>query len=294
MSPTTSPSPLFRAAGCVVWRSSKKEPEILLVHRPRWEDWSFPKGKLDQSEPAYAAAVREVEEETGLVVGLGPRLPDTQYTVTGGQTKTVHYWCAKAPKHGDISSYEPNVEIDHLRWVPASKALRTLSYPYDSELLEVFLQTAYDTSPLLVIRHAHAHSRKAWPDDDADRPLEPEGKDEAERLVPLLAAYAVKRVVSSDALRCVDTVLPYLSASNAKLRLDPSLSEQAYDEDAMRARVQRELGRNKRVAICSHRPVLPALQRALGRDPVPLDPGALLVLHRRDGVVSSVEQYPTP
>ncbi len=295
MSPTTSPATPVRAAGCVVWRKGHKEPEILLVHRPRWEDWSFPKGKLDQGEAWYAAAVREVHEETGLAVRLGPRLPDVHYTVSGASShKTVQYWCAKVPKSALIDDFQPNNEIDDLRWLPVSKALRTLSYSYDSDLLEAFLETVYDTSPMLLIRHANACSRKAWRHDDAERPLRAEGKEQAHRLVPLLAAYDVRRVISSDALRCVDTVLPYVNAHQARLRLDPSLSEQSFDETAMRARVLRELGGTKRVAICSHRPVLPDIQDAVGQDPAALEPGGLLVLHRRNGRVESVEHHPTP
>lgn len=271
-----------------------KEPEVLLVHRPRWEDWAFPKGKLDRGERPYAAAVREVEEETGLRVRLGPSLPDTHYTVSGGQSKVVHYWCAKPPKHADITGYRPNAEIDDVLWVPVGKALRKLSYPYDSDLLETFLTRPYDTTPLIVVRHAHARSRKTWKDDDAERPLRAEGKEEAHRLADLLATYGVTRVVSSDAVRCVDTVMPYVNEHQAKLRLDPSLSEEAFDLEAMQRRVGRELEKNRRTAICSHRPVLPDLQHTLGLEPVALDPGALLVAHRKDGQVRSVEHLPTP
>jgi 8-oxo-(d)GTP phosphatase len=292
VSPRT-PDPV-RAAGCVVWRPGAREFEVLLVHRPRWEDWSFPKGKLDRGETAYDAAVREVDEETGLQVRLGPRLPDSRYKISGGQPKVVHYWSARARKSTDISDYRPNSEIDDLRWFTASKAQQKLSYPYDSDLFETFLDTAYDTEPLIIVRHAHAHHRKDWKGEDAERPLRAEGKDEAHRIVDLLAAYGVNRVVSSDAVRCVDTVLPYLDAHKAKLRLDASLSEDAFDLQAMTKRAARELDSKKRVVICTHRPVLPDLQRAFGLDPVSLDPGALLVLHRRKGRVESVEHYPTP
>jgi 8-oxo-dGTP diphosphatase len=283
-----------RAAGCVVWRPGRKEPEVLLVHRPRWKDWSFPKGKLDPGEPAFAAAVREVEEETGLHVHLGPSLPDTRYTVSGGQPKVVNYWCAKPPKRSDVSGYRPNTEIDDVRWVRVSKAARRLTYEYDSDLLHTFLAGAFDTSPLIVIRHAHARSRKTWKHEDSERPLRAEGKEEAHRIAGVLAAYGIKRVVSSDAVRCVDTVLPYVDGHNTTLKLEAGLSEEAFDAQAMEQRVRREFERNRRVAICSHRPVLPDLQRALGLEPVALDPGAMLVVHRKDGVIGSVEQLPTP
>jgi 8-oxo-dGTP pyrophosphatase MutT (NUDIX family)/phosphohistidine phosphatase SixA len=271
-----------------------KELEVLLVHRPRWEDWSFPKGKLERGEASYTAAVREVEEETSLRVGLGPSLPDTHYTVSGGQPKVVHYWCAKAPKDNDISSYRPNNEIDDVRWVAADKALRRLSYPYDSNLLETFLTRPFDTAPLIVVRHTHARQRKTWKGEDAERPLRAQGKEEAHKLVGLFAAYGVSRVISSPALRCVDTVLPYINAHQAKFRLDPRLSEDGFDLSEVQQRVRRELDRDKPVVICSHRPVLPDIQRALGLEPVALDPGALVVAHRRNGKVHEVEQHPTP
>jgi phosphohistidine phosphatase SixA len=146
----------------------------------------------------------------------------------------------------------------------------------------------------VVVRHAHARHRKDWQDEDTLRPLRAEGKDEAHRLVELLTAYDVDRVISSNAVRCVDTVQPYVDAHQVKLKLDASLSEDGFDRKTMKKRVARELDKNKRTAICSHRPVLPDLQKALGLDPVALDPGALLVLHRRDGRVESVEHHVTP
>jgi 8-oxo-dGTP pyrophosphatase MutT (NUDIX family)/phosphohistidine phosphatase SixA len=284
-----------RAAGCVVWRKGAKETEVLLVHRPRWEDWSFPKGKLDPGEETYAAAIREVREETGLTVRLGPPLPDTSYTIATGQPKVVDYWCAKAPKGGDITQYETNAEIGALRWVRLSKASRELSYPYDSDLLAAFESAPYDTAPFVVIRHAQARSRKSWHDDDTQRPLNAEGKEQAHGLVPLLAAYGITRVVSSDALRCVETVLPYMnSADKTKLRLDPNLAEETFDRDGTTRRVRSELDRGKRVALCTHRPVLPCVLDALGVETLPLDTGALVVAHHRHGHVKAVEHYGSP
>ncbi|MEP6666609.1 MAG: NUDIX hydrolase [Nocardioidaceae bacterium] len=151
----TSSHPV-RAAGCLVWCYGDKEPEVLLVHRPRWEDWSFPKGKLDPGETAIAAAVREVEEETGLRVRLGAALPDHSYLISGGLAKVVSYWTAKPPKSADISTYERNAEIDDLRWFPVSKALRKLTYVHDVEMLKAFTSSSFDSTPLIVVRHARA------------------------------------------------------------------------------------------------------------------------------------------
>ncbi len=267
---------------------------MLLVHRPRWEDWSFPKGKLDPDERSYAAALREVFEETGLTVRLGPRLPDTTYIVSGGQSKVVNYWCAKTVGGSDVSTYERNAEIDDLAWLPLSRAARELSYPYDVDLLEEFATTAYDTSPLIVIRHAHARSRRAWRADDSERPLKADGKEESHRLVPLLRAYGIKRVVTSDAIRCLDTVLPYVNDVDTKLRIDRSLSEDAFDADRLTARIHKELAAARPVAVCSHRPVLPAIYEALGIESEALEPAGLSVIHRSKGRVRAVEHYSAP
>jgi 8-oxo-(d)GTP phosphatase len=271
-----------------------KEPEVLLVHRRRLEDWSFPKGKLDRGEPAYTAAVREVQEETGLTVSLGPRLPEVRYTISSGQPKVVQYWCAAAPQHADITTYRPNDEIDDLRWVPAKTARRRLSYPYDVDLLESFTSTGFASSPLIVVRHARARNRKTWKDDDSERPLSSEGKEQAHRLVALLRAYGIRRVVTSDAVRCVDTVLPFANDASAKVRLDPSIAEDTFDQATMLQHLRSELDGAKRVAICTHRPMLPSMIAALGLPPVALDPAGLLVAHRRAGHVTSVEHYPSP
>ncbi len=267
---------------------------MLLVHRPRYEDWSFPKGKLELGETSIAAAVREVEEETGLRVRIGAPLPDDHYEIAGGQPKVVNYWTAVPPKDADISTYASNAEIDDLRWMPVSKASRKLSYDHDGELLEAFASSAFDSTPLIIIRHAHAHSRKDWQEDDSIRPLESTGKDEAERLVPVLQAYGITRVISSDAVRCVDTMVPFVKAAGARLKLDPAISEDGYEVAAMRKRVTSALSSSKRIAICSHRPVLPDVFDALGIDPVSLKPGGLVVVHRKAGSVVSLEPHPDP
>src|SRR3954468_17341633 len=100
---------------------------VLLVHRPKYDDWSFPKGKLDRGEHATAAAVREVHEETGVRIRLGLPLPTQRYAVRDG-TKTVQYWIGRPVGDHDVSAYQPNDEVDEVTWVPLDKARRVLSY----------------------------------------------------------------------------------------------------------------------------------------------------------------------
>jgi 8-oxo-dGTP diphosphatase len=123
-----------RASGGVVWRRTKEGAvEVALVHRPRYDDWSLPKGKLDQGEGWEDAAVREVEEETGLRCVLGEELEPVAYDDSKGRHKVVRYWLMEA--RGEGAPFEPNDEVDELRWVPAPDAGAALSYPADRGLV---------------------------------------------------------------------------------------------------------------------------------------------------------------
>jgi 8-oxo-dGTP diphosphatase len=123
-----------RASGGVVWRRTKEGAvEVALVHRPRYDDWSLPKGKLDRGEGWEDAAVREVEEETGLRCVIGEELEPVAYDDSKGRHKVVRYWLMEA--RGDGAPFEPNDEVDELRWIPAPDAGAALSYPADRGLV---------------------------------------------------------------------------------------------------------------------------------------------------------------
>lgn len=286
----------IRAAGAVVWRYGSTEPEIVLIHRPRWADWSLPKGKLDPRESTPAAAVREVHEETGLRIRLGVPLPDQHYHVGDGQPrpKIVSYWAARAGSDADLRRFRPNDEVDKVRWFSVSQAKERLSYGHDVALIETFAQAAYDSSPLLVIRHAEARDRETWRGEDSERTLNAAGSRQAVALSPLLAAYGVRRVVSSDAARCVDTVLPFANATRAKIALDPALSEQRADSKLIRKRLAAALESRRRIALCSHRKVLPEIFTALGIEPVAMSKADTVVLHRAEHAIVATEHHRAP
>ncbi len=285
-------APDVRAAGAVVFRPGR---EVLVVHRPRYDDWSFPKGKLDPGELSAAAAVREVEEETGLRVRLGPPLPDQHYRVVAGR-KVVHYWVGRAVGSDDVDRYPPNDEIDRVAWVDVDRAARLLTYDHDRDTLARALLLRRRSLPLVVLRHGTAMAHREWAGDDRLRPLLPTGRRESAALVPLLAAFDVRRVVSSTALRCRESVAPYAEACGLPVRAEPALSEEEATAAGVRAVLDAVLAwqaeRGRGALLCSHRPVLPLVLEALGvRDPG-LDKGALLVVHHRRGRVLATEQHP--
>jgi 8-oxo-dGTP pyrophosphatase MutT (NUDIX family) len=128
---------LVRAAGCVVWRRGPSgQREVLLVHRPRYDDWSLPKGKLDPGESDLECARREVLEETGLTGTIGPELRSTRYQDRKGRPKLVRYW-AMQPTGG---RFEPNDEVDEVRWLGPDEAGSLMSYDHDRDVLASFLE----------------------------------------------------------------------------------------------------------------------------------------------------------
>ena len=276
------------AAGVVVFRPGR---EVLLVHRPKYADWSFPKGKLDRGERAPVAAVREAAEETGLRVRLGVPLASQRYPVSGSRSKTVHYWTGRAVGDDDVSGYLANSEIDKVRWVPYEKALSMLTYDRDKETLRAARKVRRRTHAVVVLRHGHARSRRTWRDDDRDRPLLKTGRHQADSLVPLLAAYNVSRLVTSSSVRCLETLTPYADAAGLLLETTRRLSE----EDATRkgvARIVDELVEGDDCAVvCSHRPVMQDLFDALGLENPGLQAGEMLVAHVRKGEIRATERY---
>lgn len=124
---------VVRAAGGVVWRRVDDHVEILVVHRPRYDDWSLPKGKLDPGESEEEAALREVEEETGLRCELGAQLATVEYTDRKGRPKRVRYW-AMRPRGDRSDGFVPDHEVDRVLWVARDDLASLLTYPHDLDV----------------------------------------------------------------------------------------------------------------------------------------------------------------
>ncbi|GAA4418802.1 NUDIX hydrolase [Georgenia halophila] len=264
--------PDVRAAGALVWRPNGRSLEVLLVHRPRYDDWSWPKGKLETGESLPECAAREVAEETGVHVALGQPLPGVRYRLADGRRKVTYYWAAQELEDGAQSvrhrAVQPATasEIDGVRWVDAKEAGDLLTYRQDREplghLLDQWKDERLRTWTMVLVRHARARKRAAWHGAEETRPLTPAGQAQAEHLVPLLTAYGTEEVITSPWERCAATVRPYLEATGVGAILAPELTETAHQKKAgpVRNLVRHALtARDVPVAICAHRPVLPTI-----------------------------------
>ena len=212
----------IRAAGAVMWRPADAGVEVALVHRARYDDWSFPKGKQFPGEHLLLTAVREVAEETGMQAILGRPLSAARYE-SSGRPKRVDYWVGRPGSDGR-SPFLANDEVDALAWLPLPLARDRLSYPHDLALLDEFASVPVDTVPLVFLRHAAAGHKGDWPGDDLDRPLDGRGAADADRLAGLLACFGPCRVISSAAERCVATVRPYAALVGSPVALEPAFT----------------------------------------------------------------------
>jgi 8-oxo-dGTP diphosphatase len=290
----------IRSAGSVVWRPGPGGGSVLLIHRERYNDWTFPKGKREPGEHVLATAVRETEEETGCGVVLGRYLGNTRYASIG-YPKVVDYWAATpAASQCGEAGFTPNDEVDAIEWVPLHAAPGRLSYGHDVRLLAGFTAGPPVTVPVILLRHAWAGRRQDWKGEDLDRPLDARGAEAADLAAPLLAAFGRCAVISSAAERCVATVRPYAALTGMAIEVDPRL---AAEKGSGITPAQQELARaavaaGRPVILCAHRENLPGLLAAAcdqlgaavppGR---PLRKGAWRVLHTADRKLAAAEQY---
>jgi 8-oxo-(d)GTP phosphatase len=300
-------SSTIRAAGGVLWRAQfgdTVEPtiEVALIHRPRYDDWSFPKGKLAAGESEVDGAIREVLEETGFHVRLGRPLGETRYMKeqNGHQRpKVVRWWAMEAA----AGAFSPTREVDELRWMTLSEAHEQLTRPEDRELLERFVRGPAPTRVVLVVRHASAGSRATWHGDDRARPLDDCGRLQADELVRLLAHFDPSLIVSADYLRCRQTVEPLAASLGLTIRELPELSELGYpghEDEAVRL-IRSLGGPHETVVACSQGNVIPDLLQRLAREddvdlpnPPTAKKASTWALTFRDDRIAGGEYFPPP
>ncbi|HEV7726648.1 MAG TPA: NUDIX domain-containing protein [Modestobacter sp.] len=269
---STLPEPAtVRAAGGVVWRRGPGgRLETALVHRPKYDDWSLPKGKPEAGEHLLQTAVREVAEETGLSVAAGRRSVRTRYDVglRDGRTapKEVDYWLM----HG-TGDFVPNDEVDQLRWLGLDDATAACSHEHDRAVLADLGRTDLPRAPaLLLVRHASAGDRSDFDGPDELRPLDRRGRAQAQRLAEVLPLFCPADIRSAEPTRCRQTVAPLAARLGLDLEPVPELGEEAYGDDpaAGLALVEQLLaagaGQPGPVVVCSQGGAIPSVLLALG------------------------------
>ena len=232
--------PPVLAAGALVWRLKNDKLQVLVVHRPRYDDWSFPKGKAEPGESMVLTAIREVAEETGRQIVLGRYLGKARRRLVSGRKKRTLYWAAQVlpeagPGEGLRAAVKPasKREIDKVRWWKVEKAARKLTHADDKRLLarlvDWYESGQLQVHSLVLVRHAKAVSRATWGygiNSEITRPLVMgRGQAQARDVAALLSAYGVGELVSSPWKRCVDTLAPYAHGCGLDLRSDEAFTE---------------------------------------------------------------------
>lgn len=292
--------PPVLAAGALVWRLKNDKLQVLVVHRPRYDDWSFPKGKAEPGESMVLTAIREVAEETGRQIVLGRYLGKARRRLVSGRKKRTLYWAAQVlpeagPGEGLRAAVKPasKREIDKVRWWKVKKAARKLTHADDKRLLarlvDWYESGQLQVHSLVLVRHAKAVSRATWGygiNSEITRPLVMgRGQAQARDVAALLSAYGVGELVSSPWRRCVDTLAPYAHGCGLDLRSDEAFTEVSalMAPELMQASFRDLLERGSALAgqpepgctpqglpepsyplaLCVHRPCLPLLFETL-------------------------------
>jgi 8-oxo-(d)GTP phosphatase len=293
---------LVRAAGCAVWRHRDDGVlETAMVHRPKYDDWSLPKGKPEGDEHLLQTAHREVSEETGLQVVVGRRSVRTKYDVhlSDGRPapKEVDYWTGQWAG-GD---FRANSEVDQLRWLPLDDASALCSHDHDRAVLDDLARTDVPLAPsLLLVRHARAGSRSKWDGPDDLRPLDAKGRGQAQRLAEVLPVFAPTAVLSARRTRCTETVAPLAERLGLGVQPLEELGEEEFNADpAAGLAVLERLLEPRRTpgvtVVCSQGGAIPAAllnlgvhwEGVVGRLFPPAAKGSVWVLGGRPGALSA-------
>lgn len=286
---------MIRAAGALLWReNSELALEVALIHRPQYDDWSLPKGKVEMGETALQCAYREVFEETGIRATFTRQLDTIDYEESG-EEKRVKYWAA----HCALNNIEfvPNEEVDQMKWLPASQALEQATHDSDKSIIETFMSQEQHTDTLIILRHTKSLERGDWDEADSLRTLDETGFDHAQLLIKHLAPFAIDELYTSDYTRCVQTVTPLAHARGLSITTVPSLNEESFELDPEKAiSFANALKQDeKNILICSHNPVIPSMLRGIlntklkNKDLIKLEPGDAWIVHRVRGEIVGLD-----
>ncbi|MEN9622590.1 MAG: hypothetical protein RLZZ307_322, partial [Actinomycetota bacterium] len=270
---------MIRAAGALLWREvDSRNLEIALIHRPRYNDWSLPKGKIEGGETALQCAYREVFEETGIKASLTRQLGTVEYQESG-ESKRVIFWSAHCSL--DTGTFVVNEEVDELVWFTPEDALVKATHDSDRQIIDSFQAQEPRTDTLIILRHTKALERGDWDEADSERTLDEVGFDQAQLLIKHLEPFAIDEVYTSNYTRCVQTVTPLSHSRGLTITQVPSLNEETFENDPQRSVAFANALKQdeKNILICSHNPVIPTMLRGIlntklkNKDLIKLEPG---------------------
>lgn len=286
---------MIRAAGALLWReTAERTIEIALIHRPKYDDWTLPKGKIEAGETALQCAYRELIEETGITASFTRQLGNVEYEESG-QRKRVIFWAAQCAL--EASQFIANEEVDQLIWLTPEHARSKATHESDQEMIDNFQSQSPRTDTLIILRHTKALERGDWDEEDSQRTLDELGFDQAQLLIKHLEPFAIEEIYTSNFTRCVQTVTPLAHSRGLSVTLVPSLNEYVFNEDPLRsisfanALKQDE----KNILICSHNPVIPTMLRGIlntklkNKDLIKLEPGDAWIVHRVQGEIVGLD-----
>ncbi|MEX0756945.1 MAG: NUDIX hydrolase [Acidimicrobiia bacterium] len=257
-------TPILAAGGLVIRPDENGDLRVLVAHRPRYDDWSLPKGKADPGESPESTAVREVEEETGVRADVIRPLAEVEYRLASGKAKVVRYYAMRMRSE---TEFTPNDEVDEIRWLTPDAARDLLTYDHDRVLVDSDLGELLSVGTVWLIRHAAAGDRTAWEGDDRLRPLSKKGRRQAQAIARALASHDIDAIFSSPYVRCRETVEPLAVSIGSHVEDAELLAEGA--REAQTLEWLRTMG-GKHVVACTHGDVIPGIIRTLDAMGVPL------------------------
>lgn len=291
---------MITAAGGLVFRIRGNRAQVLIIHRERYDDWSLPKGKHDSGESDEEAALREIEEETGVKGRILKKLDNVEYKTGNGNRKRVTYFAVRAI---DTPRFKPNSEVDRIKWVSRKEALNMLTYGFDRGLVEANKVRTLDAiGHVHLVRHAAAGNRSAWTGSDIKRPLTDKGREQSSAIAEELAIRAPSAVLSSPYVRCVQTGQPLAKALGIKVKTIEFLAEGSRGVGLLEYVEDRP---GDELVMVSHGDIIPMLLDRLSAKGIPLtsrEPGGRLdckkasnwVLTTNKGKVVAAEYWPPP
>lgn len=266
---------------------------IAMAHRPRYDDWSLPKGKAAPGEDAMQTAAREIHEEIGARAAVQLRLGSTAYDTEQGP-KLVEYFVLRYLD----GQFAPNDEVDEVRWLHPEAAAALASYGADRELISTFASLPQVTATVVLVRHARAGKRSEWSGPDATRPLSRRGQAQARRLALLLEPLHPQSILSAPPVRCADTLAPLAAHLGLAVIEAPWAGDEQYGEhpEATVAAVDALTRNGGCTVICSQGDTIPGLLESLAgsTSDYATSKGAFWVLSFAGDALVSLDRHAAP